>query len=127
MTRPPSCGFSVPVAAAVADGAPLAAGPPDVHAVATRIDAAKTAMSTFPVRCFAVMCTPLAPFALPHVIGGRVYPAAHFAAPRRLYGRLASAVHFDPAPRRRRRRQPGGEPRSGSGAILSQACALKLY
>jgi hypothetical protein len=34
---------------------------PDVQAVATRIDAAKTAIRTFPVRCFAVMCPPLAP------------------------------------------------------------------
>src|SRR5512132_309640 len=94
MIRPPGVGCSA-AAVADADGAPLVVGPPPgVQAVATSIDAAKTAMRTLTVRCFAVMCTPLAPFALTPRIGGRVYPAAHLAAPPRLYGQGPPTVHF---------------------------------
>src|SRR5688500_18560231 len=80
MTRPPWSGFAVADAAAVPVGPGLAVGPPGVQAVATSMVAAKTAIRTRPVRCFAVMCPPLAPFALPTGFGGRVYPATHSAA-----------------------------------------------
>src|SRR5437870_972919 len=61
MTRPPCCG--VGDAAAVAVGAPLVAGPPGTHAVATSIVVAKTAMRTRAVRCVLVMNPPLAALA----------------------------------------------------------------
>src|SRR5688500_5053478 len=99
MIRPPWSGFAVADAAAVPVGPGLAVGPPGVQAVATSMAAAKTAIKTLPVRCFAVMCPPLAPFALPTGFGGRVYPATHSAALAVLYGRWALAVHFSPAGR----------------------------
>src|SRR5437867_12149947 len=76
MTRPPCCGCSVADAAALADGAPLAVGPPDVQAVATSVVAARTAIRTRAVRCFVDMYPPLAPSAYPTVVGGRVYPGS---------------------------------------------------
>src|SRR6266850_714922 len=68
MTRPPWSGFAVADDAAVALGSLLAVGPPGVHAVATSIVVAKTAMRTRPVRCFAVMYPPLAPFGNPRTV-----------------------------------------------------------
>src|SRR5687767_1917791 len=94
MIRPPWSGFAVADAAALPVGPGLAVGPPGVQAVATSMVAAKTAIRTRPVRCFGVMCPPLAPFALPTGFGGRVYPATHSAALAVLYVRWAPAVHF---------------------------------
>src|SRR6267143_4544132 len=91
MTRPPCCGFSVADADAAGVDDAEVIGPAGVQAVATSIDAAKTAMRTRAVRCFAVMYPPLVLLRTPD--RARVYSGSAFAT-RRLYARPPPTVHF---------------------------------